>query len=121
MDRNSQLTKPGDSTSLRYLFAAGQSGARINQDFAQLSLRVVRNAVPTVVDCLYCALEIIVLAENTLQHRLGTAGFLVRKWSRISDYLAITTVVQELLSLGRSRAAAMRICSLGRSPRMIGQ
>ncbi len=30
--------------------------------------------------------------------------------------LAITTVVQELLSLGRSRFAAMRICSVGRSP-----
>ena len=36
-------------------------------------------------------------------------------------YLAITTVVQELLSLGKSRFAAMRISSLGRSPRMIGQ
>ena len=35
--------------------------------------------------------------------------------------LAITTVVQELPSLGRSRVAAMRTCSLGRSPRMIGQ
>ena len=33
-----------------------------------------------------------------------------------SDYLAITTVVQELLSLGRSRFAAMRISSRGRSP-----
>jgi hypothetical protein len=29
------------------------------------------------------------------------------------DYLAITTVVQELLSLGRSRLAAMRIGSVG--------
>jgi hypothetical protein len=38
-----------------------------------------------------------------------------------SDYLAITTVVQELLSLGRSRAAATRIRSVGRCPRMIGQ
>ena len=38
-----------------------------------------------------------------------------------SDYLAITTVVQELLSLGKSRFAAMRISSRGRSPRMIGQ
>jgi hypothetical protein len=38
-----------------------------------------------------------------------------------SDYLAITTVVQELLSLGRSRFAAMWISSRGRSPRMIGQ
>jgi hypothetical protein len=41
--------------------------------------------------------------------------------SHQSDYLAITTVVQELLSLGRSRLAAMRISSRGRSPRMIGQ
>jgi len=38
-----------------------------------------------------------------------------------SDYLAITTVVQELLSLGRSRVAAMRIRSIGRCSRMIGQ
>jgi len=38
-----------------------------------------------------------------------------------SDYLAITTVVQELLSLGRSRFAAVRISSRGRSFRMIGQ
>jgi len=38
-----------------------------------------------------------------------------------SNYLAITTVVQELLSLGKSRLAAMRISSRGRSPRMIGQ
>ena len=36
-------------------------------------------------------------------------------------YLAITTVVQQLLSLGRSRLAAMRTSSFGRSPRMIGQ
>jgi len=34
---------------------------------------------------------------------------------------AITTVVQELLNLGRSRLAAMRIDNIGRSPRMIGQ
>ena len=34
---------------------------------------------------------------------------------------AITTVVQELPSLGRSRFAAMRISSRVRSPRMIGQ
>src|SRR2546430_14811873 len=34
---------------------------------------------------------------------------------------AITTVVQELLPLGRSRFAAIRISSRGRSPRMIGQ
>jgi hypothetical protein len=40
--------------------------------------------------------------------------------SRI-NYLAITTVVQELLSLGKSRFAAIRIPSRGRSPRMIGQ
>jgi hypothetical protein len=38
-----------------------------------------------------------------------------------SNYLAITTVVQELLSLGRSRLAAVRIRSVGRCPRMIGQ
>ena len=38
-----------------------------------------------------------------------------------SNYLAITTVVQELLSLGKSRLAAVRISSRGRSPRMIGQ
>jgi hypothetical protein len=37
------------------------------------------------------------------------------------NYLAITTVVQELLSLGKSRLAAMRISSRGRSPRTIGQ
>jgi hypothetical protein len=37
------------------------------------------------------------------------------------DYLAMTTVVQELLSLGKSRFAATRISSLGRWPRMIGQ
>ena len=36
-------------------------------------------------------------------------------------YLAITIVVHELLSFGRSRFAAMRISSVGRSPRMIGQ
>jgi hypothetical protein len=36
-------------------------------------------------------------------------------------YLAITTVVQELLSLGKSRFVAMQISSRGRSPRMIGQ
>jgi hypothetical protein len=36
-------------------------------------------------------------------------------------YLAMTTVVQELLSLGKSRSAAMRTSSLGRSPRIIGQ
>ncbi len=35
--------------------------------------------------------------------------------------LAITTVVQELFSFGRSRAAAIRISRLGRSPRTIGQ
>jgi len=39
----------------------------------------------------------------------------------IDLYLAITTVVHELLSFGRSRFAAMRISSRGRSPRMIGQ
>jgi hypothetical protein len=38
-----------------------------------------------------------------------------------SDYLAITTVVQELLIFGKSRLAAVWICRLGRSPRMIGQ
>src|SRR5437667_2248454 len=38
-----------------------------------------------------------------------------------SRSLAITTVVQELLSLGKSRFAAMRISSRGCSPRMIGQ
>src|SRR6202521_3431846 len=38
-----------------------------------------------------------------------------------SDSLPITTVVQELPSLGRSRFAAMRMSSRGRSPRMIGQ
>src|SRR6478609_6361145 len=44
-------------------------------------------------------------------------------WATLSasDYLAITTVVQELRSLGRSRFAAMRTSSRGRSPRMIGQ
>jgi hypothetical protein len=36
-------------------------------------------------------------------------------------YRAITTVVQELLTLGRSRAAAMRMLNRGRSLRMIGQ
>jgi len=35
--------------------------------------------------------------------------------------LAITTVVLELLSLGKSRFGAMRILRRGRSPRMIGQ
>src|SRR5258708_15887137 len=35
--------------------------------------------------------------------------------------LAITTVVQELLSLGRSRVAAIRILRPGRCPRTIGQ
>ena len=34
---------------------------------------------------------------------------------------AITTVVHELFSFGRSRLAAMLIWSLGRLPRMIGQ
>ena len=43
----------------------------------------------------------------------------VVRWA--SDYLAITTVVQELLSFGKSRFAAMRILSRGHSPRMIGQ
>ncbi len=38
-----------------------------------------------------------------------------------SGYLAITTVVQELLSLGKSRVAAKWIPSVGRSPRIIGQ
>ncbi len=38
-----------------------------------------------------------------------------------SNYLAITTVVQELLTLGKSRSAAIRNSSRGRSPRMIGQ
>ena len=38
-----------------------------------------------------------------------------------ASHLAITTVVQELLSLGRSRVAAMRNCRFGRSPRTIGQ
>jgi pimeloyl-ACP methyl ester carboxylesterase len=38
-----------------------------------------------------------------------------------SVYLAITTVVQELLSLGKSRFAALRISRRGCSPRMIGQ
>ena len=42
-------------------------------------------------------------------------------WIPEANYLAITTVVQELLSFGRSRFAAMRIGSVGRSPRMIGQ
>ena len=36
-------------------------------------------------------------------------------------YLAMTTVVQELFSFGRSRLEAMRIVRAGRSPRMIGQ
>ena len=36
-------------------------------------------------------------------------------------YLAITTVVQELLSLGRSRLPAMRIRSDLRFPRTMGQ
>jgi len=44
-----------------------------------------------------------------------------RRKVRVEPYLAITTVVQELLSLGKSRLAAIRISSLGRSPRMIGQ
>ena len=37
------------------------------------------------------------------------------------NYLAITTVVQELLNFGRSRFAAIRIFRVGRSPRTIGQ
>jgi hypothetical protein len=37
------------------------------------------------------------------------------------ESLAITTVVQELFILGKSRVAAMRISSCGRSPRTIGQ
>lgn len=42
-------------------------------------------------------------------------------WILEANYLPITTVVQELRNFGRSRAAATRICSFGRSPRMIGQ
>jgi len=38
-----------------------------------------------------------------------------------SESRAITTVVQELATFGRSRFAAMRISSRWRSPRMIGQ
>jgi hypothetical protein len=36
-----------------------------------LPLRVVRSAVPSVVDGLYCALEGIGLAGNALQHGIG--------------------------------------------------
>ena len=39
----------------------------------------------------------------------------------IDLYLAITTVVHELLSLGKSRFAAIRTLRRRRSPRMIGQ
>jgi hypothetical protein len=52
------------------------------------------------------------LAENTGSHREALKN---------QHYLAITTVVHELLSLGRSRFAAMRMRSVGRSPRIIGQ
>lgn len=44
-----------------------------------------------------------------------------RKLSCSRLYLATTTVVQELLSLGRSRLGAIRTSILGRTPRMIGQ
>jgi len=60
----------------------------------------------------------------TMDHPAITVGQVAVRRIRVhheSDYLAITTVVQELRNFGRSRAAAMRICSLGCSPRMIGQ
>jgi len=60
-----------------------------------------------------------------LSHTTNTALFGRRPLQEsmfFTNYsLAITTVVHELLSFGRSRFAAMRIASCGRSPRMIGQ
>ena len=53
-----------------------------------------------------------IIARRCDVHRIG---------SQEAVSLAITTVVHELLSLGRSRFAAIRIASRVRSPRMIGQ
>src|SRR5438067_6346452 len=53
--------------------------------------------------------------------RVSRIGFFFYADLANSRSLAITTVVQELRSLGKSRFAAMRISSRGRSLRMIGQ
>ena len=60
-------------------------------------------------------------AKAELKASSYRSGEPVRHPKARADYLAITTVVQELRSLGKSRSAAMRILSRGRSPRMIGQ
>ena len=53
------------------------------------------------------------IGKTALKSRNGSTAYF--------DYLAITTVVQELLSLGRSRLPAMRIRSDLRFPRTMGQ
>ncbi len=55
------------------------------------------------------------------RHKARRTGRVKQNARHEPHYLAITTVVQELLSLGKSRFVAMQISSRGRSPRMIGQ
>ena len=66
------------------------------------------------------------ILRTELIHHLATepvedAGSIIRASFVPRYYLAITTVVQELLSLGRSRLPAMRIRSDLRFPRTMGQ
>ena len=65
-------------------------------------------------------------APSPMSAKMSSSGDLTAADMLASDkslllYLAITTVVQELLSLGRSRVAAMLTGRLRRSPRTIGQ
>ena len=61
----------------------------------------------------------ILWAAETANHRDFLAGG--RYVPETGCSLAITTVVQELLTLGKSRFAAKRTRRVGRSPRTIGQ